>query len=254
MIGTFANNNIGVLAVSDSGSKEGDGLKLQSIGLGTFKATVTGNTIRQYNNSGINLTAGGGGAATSGTYEAIVNSNTVGPLGTNTSAAQGQGIALNGGTQPGDTWQIYLSIGGNGTNKNTVNNWISASALDDIRVRQRQSTTFHLTAENGTIGYSGGTSDITAVATFLSTYNTAAHCSASASGSGGGFTNGAPPLLFMPTEEGGGSSGSCLAASVFASCRGRNHKRSTCRCGLLAPIIPHCLDFFSVLGGGYHPV
>ena len=61
----YPGNTIGVNGVANSGSLEGDAIKLQLVGAvgasgGTFKATLTGNTIQQYNNFGIDMLCGGG--------------------------------------------------------------------------------------------------------------------------------------------------------------------------------------------------
>jgi hypothetical protein len=207
MVGSFTNNTIGVAGVANSGSLEGDGLKAQFVGklgaggTGVFKTTIANNTIQQYNNFGIDLQTGGGAGASSGTYEAIVTGNTVGPLGTNTAAAQSQGIAMNGGTNVGDTFQIYLEVGGTGADKNTVNNWTATNNRDDIRLRQRQATTIHLTAKNGagTTDYAGANNDNAAVVAFIQANNVAAHVSATNTvPTGGGFVGGTPPLLVAP--------------------------------------------------------
>ncbi len=111
------------------------------------------------------LMGGGAPGIHQATFEAILTGNTIGPLGTNTAAAQAQGIALNGGTNVGDIFDIYLELGGAGSDKNTVNNWTASNGQDDIRIRQRQSTTVHLTAASGTsTTYSGGTTDTAAIA------------------------------------------------------------------------------------------
>ncbi|MCX6982630.1 MAG: cadherin-like domain-containing protein [Verrucomicrobia bacterium] len=208
MIGTITGNTVGVGAVANSGSLEGDAIKLQLVGAvgapgGTFKSTITGNTIQKYNNLGIDMLCGGGAPGIhQGTYEAIITGNTVGPLGTNTSAAQGQGIALNSGTNAGDIFNIFLELGGTGADKNTVNN---DATLGDIRIRQRQSTTVHLTAKNGagTTSYAGPALDAVntppAVVAFIQANNTTTNtvtATVSTNAGSGGFIGGAPPLLF----------------------------------------------------------
>ena len=142
------------------------------------------------------LLGGGAPGIHQGTYEAIISGNTIGPLGTNTAAAQTQGIGLKGGTNVGDIFDIFLELGGTGADANTVNTLTATNGLDDIRVRQRQSTTVHLTAKNGagTTAYAGGPTDTTAVTNFILANNTTTgHVSATASGSGGGFVRGTPP-------------------------------------------------------------
>ena len=51
--GTFTNNVVGVVGNVNSGSAEGDGIKMQSLGQGTDTWTVTSNTVQGYNNFGI---------------------------------------------------------------------------------------------------------------------------------------------------------------------------------------------------------
>jgi len=56
-----------VNGVANSGSLEGDAIKLQLVGKvgapgGTMKTTVTNNTIQQYNNFGIDMLMGGLGS------------------------------------------------------------------------------------------------------------------------------------------------------------------------------------------------
>ena len=53
--GKFRNNSIGVAATPNSGSAAGSVVKIQNAGLGHVTVAVTNNTIRQYNNHGIEL-------------------------------------------------------------------------------------------------------------------------------------------------------------------------------------------------------
>jgi len=205
MVGTLTGNTIGANGVANSGSLEGDGIKMQLVGAvgasgGTFKATLANNTIQQYNNFGVDMLLGGGApGAHQGLYEAILTGNNIGPLGTNVAAAQLQGIGLNGGTNVGDVFNIYVTLGGvNAAEKNTVNNFTVTNGLDDIRLRQRQATTVHLTAKDAsgvtTTNYGGANNDNAAVAAFIQANNNAAHVSATNTvPTGGGFVGGAPP-------------------------------------------------------------
>jgi hypothetical protein len=91
------------------------------------------------------------------------------------------GIHLNGGTVPGDTYTICTNIGGAGGLANSVSG-SGANGGTDIRVRQRQSTTVRLPT------YGGAATDTTAVQTFLSGRNGGASLLASVnSPPGGGF-------------------------------------------------------------------
>ena len=69
------------------------------------------------------------------------------------------GIHLNGGTVPGDTYAICTKIGGAGALANTITG-SGANGGTDFRLRQRQSTTVRLP------GYGGGNTDVAAVVTF----------------------------------------------------------------------------------------
>lgn len=186
--GTYANNAIGVLGVANSGSLEGSGIRIQNAGNGTVTIAATGNIIRQYNNDGM-LFQGGAGLALVGNFNNTVTSNTVGPLGTNTVAAQGVGIRLNGGVITGDAYQICAQIGGAGLSNILTNSGITGSD-SDYRVRQRFDTTVRLP------GYGGGARDATAVVNFIDGNNT---ITAPAPGgtatvepaTGGGFIGGA---------------------------------------------------------------
>lgn len=178
--GTFSNNTIGVAAVPDSGSLGGSGIKVQNAGQGSVVIAITGNTIRQYNNFGIELETGGGATAQSGILNANITGNTVGNPGTG--GIPMNGIHLNGGTVPGDTYAICANIGGAAALANSVTG-SGANGGTDIRVRQRQSTTVNLP------GYAGANNDNTAVQTFLSGRNGGASLlSSNTVPTGGGFT------------------------------------------------------------------
>jgi uncharacterized repeat protein (TIGR01451 family) len=212
--GTFSGNTIGVAAVADSGSKAGSGIKVQNAGQGSMTIAVTGNVIRQYNNFGIELETGGGATAQSGNLDATVTGNTVSNPGTG--GLPMNGIHLNGGTVPLDTYSICANIGGAGALANTI----TGSGLNggtDVRVRQRQSTTVKLP------GYGGANTDDTAVQTYLSGRNGAGTALASHNAPpGGGFIGGGACVtafaMYRPEESrrdylaqnNGGSSSSSL--------------------------------------------
>ncbi len=193
--GTFSGNTIGVSGTANSGSAEGDALKLQTVGQGTMSWTVTGNQIYGYNNYGIEVEAGGGATAQSGTLNATITGNTIAEPGNTlgTIDIPKNGIHFNIGTVPGDTYQACAAIGGAGALANSI----ATSGEDaptptvgdiDFRLRQRQSTTIRLP------GYGGSASDNSAVVTFVAANN-------------GG--NGAPAGLASNTvPTGGGYTGS----------------------------------------------
>ena len=166
--GTFTGNTIGVAATANSGSREGSALKVQSAGQGTLTVAITNNQIHQYNNNGIELLTGGGATAQSGIFNAIITGNTIDTPGNTagTIAIPKNGIHLNGGTVPGDTYAICAQIGGAGALANSI----ATSGLDavpptvgdiDFRLRQRQATTVRLP------GYVGANNDNTAVQNFV---------------------------------------------------------------------------------------
>lgn len=164
---TFDNNQIGVAATANSGSREGSGLKIQNAGLGAVTVAVTDNQIRGYNNFGIELLTGGGALPHSGALNSTVTGNTIANPGTNpaTAVIAKNGIHLNAGTVPLDTYQICLDAGGTLGLQNSLSTSgapnDSAAGDEDIRLRQRQDTTVRLR------GYTGTASDNTAVQNYV---------------------------------------------------------------------------------------
>ena len=134
--GTFTGNTIGVAATANSGSREGSALKVQSAGQGTLTVAITNNQIHQYNNNGIELLTGGGATAQSGIFNAIITGNTIDTPGNTvgTIAIPKNGIHLNGGTVPGDTYAICAQIGGAGALPNSI----ATSGLDAVPADTRR--------------------------------------------------------------------------------------------------------------------
>ncbi|XBB69667.1 Ig-like domain-containing protein [Nocardioides sp. WV_118_6] len=167
--GTFANNRIGTAGVDSSGSLSASGLKLQNLGGGGIVWGVTGNQVRGYNTYGVEVVAGGGGGAQSGAVQTTVTGNVIAQPGT-ASATLGipkQGLHYNIGTTAGDTFEACADI---------QNNTLTGSGADgnpatgmnvDVRLRQRQLTTFRLP------GYAGANNGNAAVESFLATRNVA---------------------------------------------------------------------------------
>jgi hypothetical protein len=190
--GTFANNAIGVSGVGNSGSKEGSALKLQTVGQGTMTWAVTGNSIFGYNNNGVEVLAGGGATAQPGTINATITGNTISQPGdtAGTITIPKNGIHLNIGTVPGDAYQACTLIGGAGALANSLatsgaDGVPSVGGGQDVRLRQRQSTTMRLP------GYAGAAIDATAVQNFVAANNPSGGPSVIASVNsppGGGFT------------------------------------------------------------------
>ncbi len=171
--GTFSNNTIGVSGVSNSGSAEGSGLKLQSLGQGTMTWGVTNNQIRGYNDHGIEVLAGGGATPQSGNLNTTITGNTITQPGDTPGKAvfPKNGIHFNIGTVPGDNYTACAVIGGAGSLANAISSSGkegSAPGSDfDFRLRQRQATTIRLP------GYAQATNSNTDVQNFVVGRNSA---------------------------------------------------------------------------------
>jgi hypothetical protein len=205
--GTFTGNTIGNAAAANSGSAEGDALKVQNAGGGTVTVAITNNQIHQYNNYGIDLLTGGGAAAQSGNFNAIVTGNVIDTPGNTASTISipKSGIYLNGGTVSGDTYAICAQIGGVGALANSI----STSGKDnpappdnDFRLRQRQATTVRLP------GYGGANNDNTAAQNFIIANNSGdgapVGLASNTVPTGGGFVGGgacAAPIAMLPSEQ-----------------------------------------------------
>jgi hypothetical protein len=197
VVGNVRNNTIGVQGTANSGSSEGSGIFIFGDGGSRGTISITGNSVFQYNNHGIRMDFGdeiNNGAF----YNVTITGNTVNTPGNiNTDF---NGIALNCGTVAAtDNFTVYVDIGGAGTLKNNLVGSGSGSISpnnQEIRLRQRQSTTVRLP------GYSGANNDNTAVVTYLQGRNTVTLGNGAASNTsptGGGFVNGGLlPLLFAP--------------------------------------------------------
>jgi hypothetical protein len=193
--GTFSGNTIGVSGTANSGSAEGSALKLQTAGQGTLSWSVTNNQIHGYNNNGIEVLAGGGATAQSGAVNTTITGNTIDEPGdtAGTLTIPKNGIHLNIGTVPGDTYQACAVIGGaTAALKNTIfasgKDGVPATGLGDIdfRLRQRQATTIRLP------GYGGANNDDAAVTSFVANNNntggTPAGLVSNTVPTGGGYT------------------------------------------------------------------
>ncbi|MBI4914265.1 MAG: hypothetical protein HY825_00315, partial [Acidobacteria bacterium] len=179
--GTFTGNTIGVQGVSNSGSLEGSGLVLQNAGGGVFTATVTNNSIYRWTNFGINLQAGAGVVA-SGQLNATITGNTV--ASPNATTFITNGLHVNSGVTPGDTFAVCATIGGAGVLRNTLTG-TGTNGGTDFRLRQRQSTTVKLPS------YAGANNDNNAVVTYVTGNNIAGSGLASNTvPTGGGFVGG----------------------------------------------------------------
>ncbi len=168
--GTFSGNTIGVDGVPNSGSAEGDGLMLQTLGQGRSTWSVTNNVIHGYNDSGVELQAGGSATAQGGALNATVTTNTIDQPGNTagTLTLPKSGIDLNTGTLLGDTCAACAVIGGAGALASKLAS-AGAPGLDppnppiggeDIRLRQSQSTTIRLPGFAGAATNTAGGADV----------------------------------------------------------------------------------------------
>jgi hypothetical protein len=185
--GTISGNVIGVTGVANSGSAQGSGLSLSSVGGGSHTVAVSSNQIRQYNNQGILLQIGDNTLGGDGTLNATITGNTVAEPGTVLSPKNG--IHLNAGLIPGDNPQVCVDLGGAGALANSITGSGSGGAAGtDFRLRQRMLTTVRLP------GYVGANSDNAAVVAFEQARNggtpTGLAQNTVATG-GGGFVGGA---------------------------------------------------------------
>ncbi len=178
LIGSFADNTIGVVGVDNSGSLEGSGLNIRHNGGGTMTMEMLNNSIHQYNNFGINMQAGAG-VVQSGEFNLVLTGNIVSHPGNNPAIDSFfRGIHLNSGVTPGDSFQVCFDAQGNTMTDSGRNGG------QDIRLRQRQNTTVRLP------GYGGGATDTAAVQSYLEGRNvmpfTGLHAAASTGFVGGG--------------------------------------------------------------------
>ncbi|MDB4950224.1 MAG: outer rane adhesin like protein [Gemmatimonadetes bacterium] len=152
--GTLSSNVVGASGVPNSGSAQGSGLSLVSVGGGSFTVLASGNQIRQYNNQGILLQTGDAAQGGNASLNATLVGNTIAEPGT--AAIVKNGINLNSGTATGDAHQVCLAMSGN----SLAGSGSGGAAGTDFRLRQRFLTTVRLP------GYAGGAGDNAAVVAF----------------------------------------------------------------------------------------
>jgi hypothetical protein len=185
--GRIENNQIGTSGAALSCSTQAHGISVEARGNGTHTALVSNNTIRQCLDRGILTEAGDG----SGTLNLTVVGNVIDQQ---VDALAREAIQTNFGITSlnlfgvEDAPTVCLDLGGAGVLANTFSN--GAGAPDDFRLRKRFGATVRLP------GYAGGTgqdgTSLSQVVAFIEgRNNTTAPNSASASGSGGGYTGGA---------------------------------------------------------------
>jgi hypothetical protein len=180
--GTISGNTVGLASLANSGSVQGSGMSLVTVGGGTHTVAVSGNQVRQYNNQGILLQLGDASLGGSGALNATVTGNTISNPGTAPIAKNG--LHLNAGTVSGDSHQVCLAASGN----TLLGSGSGGAAGTDIRLRQRMLTTVRLP------GYAGANNDNLAVQAFVQVANggtpTALAQNTVATG-GGGYVGGA---------------------------------------------------------------
>jgi hypothetical protein len=181
-VGSASSNTIGAAGLANSGSTQGSGIALISVGGGVNTATVTGNQIRQYNNMGVLLQIGDNLQGGHGSLNATVTGNTVAEPGT--ALVPKNGIHLNAGTVAADSHQVCLAVSGN----SITGSGSGGAAGTDFRLRQRMLTTVRLP------GYAGANNDNAAVTAFVQAANPPAPTGLvqnNVAGGGGGFVGGA---------------------------------------------------------------
>lgn len=163
MSGTVSNNTI-----SNNDSMTGPGMRVISNGTGTMTVAITGNTISQVANHGIETLARDGSSTVNATYAG----NTI----TLTAAGALDGMRVSSGALETDTTTVCADL---------VSNTVSTIAgQNDIRVRNRfAGTTFRLES------YAGSPTDMAAVVAYLVGRNTITTAAADHDAANGGFLN-----------------------------------------------------------------
>jgi large repetitive protein len=188
-VGKVRNNTIGTTGVALSCSTQAAGVYIDARGNGTHTSAVTNNVIRQCSDRGMLAEAGDGDSV----LNLTVTGNTIDQqveAGAREAIQTNFGITSTNVFGNVDTPAVCLQLGGAGALANTFSH--GGGALDDFRLRKRQEATVRLP------GYVGGTDQtagsLAAVVAFIQGQNTGSAGepgSASASGTGGGYTGGA---------------------------------------------------------------
>jgi hypothetical protein len=153
MTATIDSNTIGQTLNANSGSSEGDGIEVTGGGQGNSTFNITNNNIRQYNSSGIQGVAGLG-PPESGQVNFNISNNTVAEPGTNPLITLLQGVRVDSGVDPADTFQTCVDFGANAITGS------SDAANKDFRLVANHNTVLRQP------GYAGGNTDGTAFANF----------------------------------------------------------------------------------------
>ena len=188
-IGKVRNNVIGTSGVLLSCSTQAAGIYIDARGNGTHTSAVTDNTIRQCLDRGMLSEAGDGDSVLNLTVTGNTVAELVDPL-AREAFATNYGITSSNVFSNIDSNTVCLQLGGAGALANNLTH--GPGAPDDFRLRKRFEATVRLP------GYAGGTGqDATSlgqVVAFIQGQNTGSAGepgSATASGTGGGYTGGA---------------------------------------------------------------
>jgi Domain of unknown function DUF11/Bacterial Ig domain/RTX calcium-binding nonapeptide repeat (4 copies) len=161
--GFIRNNRIGTAGTFQSGSTQASGIAVEAHGNGTHTTSITGNTIRQTFDRGINALVNDG----NGIFNLTVTGNTIlHSDGTNSREA----FFLNNGSTTTnvfgvvDSHTVRLNFGGAGALANTLSR--GPGAPDDFRIRQRFNSRIEL------LSYAGTAFDTAAVVAYIQGRNT----------------------------------------------------------------------------------
>lgn len=185
--GRIENNEIGTSGAALSCSAQANGISLEARGNGTHTALLSNNTIRQCARRGIQTTAGDGSGTLNLTVVGNVIDQLVAPF-ANEAFETNFGVTSTNLFGGADAPTVCLELGGAGVLANTFTN--GPDSPDDFWLRKRFGATVRLPGYAGGIGQDG-TSLGQVVAFIESRNNTTPPSSATATGTGGGYTGGA---------------------------------------------------------------
>ncbi len=155
MQGKIENNVIGKSSIADSGSAQGSGVGVTAGGAGTLTATVSGNTVVQVDNEGLNVTAAQG----TGTLNLTVTGNNFSV--DNASPNSDFGAMIVDGGTPSDSQTLCLHMSGNTDTGNGATGGTGVAMLTEAG-----NPTFNIQ------GYGGAANNASAIASFIDGANT----------------------------------------------------------------------------------
>jgi hypothetical protein len=180
--GHIASNTVGTATVAGSGS--GDGIHLAGEDSSTETLAITGNSLYQYANfAGIYFIDRQSNSAAGPTMNLTITGNTIADPAGNATNGGAWGILGEGGGQLSDSGKLCAAISGN----SLTGSGQTSLGSSDIELDQTGKVTYELP------GYTGGSTDTTAVQTFLAGNNTPMGGTAPnviATVNGGGFSGG----------------------------------------------------------------